>query len=121
MTVKPQQLELVTEIIRVMEDRRVTILEVQEIVGVCAGLLASAFIGGIVGMTVRSMAEEALGQKKKIIEPFLPATVTLERIADKYGWWAAKLAESVCPHNDIACVEREARRLAEARRARLEA
>jgi DNA-directed RNA polymerase subunit RPC12/RpoP len=43
----------------------------------------------------------------------------LKRIADKYGWWAAKLAEAVCPHNDVACVEREARRLAEARRARL--
>ena len=43
----------------------------------------------------------------------------LTRIADKYGWWAANLAQSVCPHNDVACVEREARRLAEARKARL--
>jgi hypothetical protein len=44
----------------------------------------------------------------------------LRRIADECGWWAAKLAEAVCPHNDVACVEREARRLAEARRVRLE-
>jgi len=55
--------------------------------------------------------------------PLVPATSIprddLKRIADKYGWWAAKLAEAVCPHNDVACVEREARRLAEARRARL--
>ena len=55
--------------------------------------------------------------------PLMPVTSIarddLKRIADKYGWWAAKLAEAVCPHNDVACVEREARRLAEARRARL--
>ena len=52
----------------------------------------------------------------------LPASIPrddLMRIADKYGWWAAKLAQSVCPHSDVACVEREARRLVEARRARL--
>ena len=59
----------------------------------------------------------------KELEEYLPASIPrddLTRIADKYGWWAAKLAQSVCPHNDVACVEREARRLAEARRARLE-
>ncbi len=57
------------------------------------------------------------------LEEYLPHSIPrddLKRIADKYGWWAAKLAEAVCPHNDVACVEREARRLAEARRARLE-
>ncbi len=37
----------------------------------------------------------------------------LRRIADKYGWWAARQAEALCPHNDVACVEREARRLIE--------
>ena len=42
----------------------------------------------------------------------------LKRIADKYGWWAARLAEAVCPHNDIACVEREANRLVKALMAR---
>jgi len=42
----------------------------------------------------------------------------LKRIADRYGWWSAKLAEAICPHNDVACVEREAKRLTEARRAR---
>ncbi len=56
------------------------------------------------------------------LEEYLPASIPrddLKRIADKYSWWAAKLAEAVCPHNDVACVEREARRLAETRRARL--
>ena len=59
----------------------------------------------------------------KELEEYLPASIPrddLTRIADRYGWWAAKLAQSVCPHNDVACAEREARRLAEARRARLE-
>jgi len=37
----------------------------------------------------------------------------LKRIAGKYGWWAARQAEALCPHNDIACVEREAKRLSE--------
>jgi hypothetical protein len=53
--------------------------------------------------------------------PLLPHSIPrdeLKRIAERYGWWAAKLAEAVCPHNDVACVEREARRLAQARTAR---
>jgi len=37
----------------------------------------------------------------------------LKRIADKYGWWAARQAEALCPHNDVTCVEREAKRLYE--------
>ena len=37
----------------------------------------------------------------------------LNRIAREYGYWAAKRAESVCPHMDTACVEREAKRLYE--------
>ena len=37
----------------------------------------------------------------------------LDRIAKKYGFWAARRAESVCPHMDVACVEREAKRLYE--------
>ena len=37
----------------------------------------------------------------------------LDRIAREYGYWAARRAESVCPHMDVACVEREAKRLYE--------
>jgi len=37
----------------------------------------------------------------------------LRRIAGKYGWWAARQAEALCPYNDVACVEREAKRLYE--------
>lgn len=37
----------------------------------------------------------------------------LDRIAREYGWWAARRSEAVCPHMDVACVEREAKRLYE--------
>ncbi len=61
--------------------------------------------------------EEALEDLAAPPEP-LPV-VDMEQLKRKYGWWAARLAEAVCPHNDIACIEREARRLIEARAARL--
>jgi len=37
----------------------------------------------------------------------------LNKIAEKYGYWAARRSEAVCPHMDVACVEREAKRLYE--------
>lgn len=37
------------------------------------------------------------------------------RLTEKYGKWAVNQAEAVCPEDDVACVEREARRLFEAR------
>lgn len=42
----------------------------------------------------------------------------LKRIADKYGSWATRQAEALCPYGDIACVEREAKRLHEVVRQR---
>jgi hypothetical protein len=71
---------------------------------------------------VASMMFEGLGGKREVV-PAMPRSIPrdeLKRIADRYGWWAARLAEAICPHNDIACVEREARRLAEVRKARSE-
>ncbi len=37
------------------------------------------------------------------------------RLTGKYGRWAVNQAEAVCPEDDVTCVEREARRLFEAR------
>ena len=34
-------------------------------------------------------------------------------LIEKYGLWAVNRAEAVCPHNDVVCVEREAKRLFE--------
>ena len=41
-----------------------------------------------------------------------------DRLTEKYGKWAVNRAESFCPENDVACVEREAKRLIEAYEAR---
>jgi len=37
----------------------------------------------------------------------------LDRIAKKYGYWAAKRAEAFVPHMDVEACEREAKRLYE--------
>ena len=39
-------------------------------------------------------------------------------LEDKYGHWAVETAIGVCPHDDIRCIEREARRMYEARELR---
>jgi hypothetical protein len=36
-------------------------------------------------------------------------------LEEKYGYWAVKTAIGVCPHDDIRCIEREAKRLYESR------
>ena len=36
-------------------------------------------------------------------------------LENKYGHWAVETAIGVCPHGDVRCIEREARRLYEAR------
>lgn len=36
-----------------------------------------------------------------------------EPLLQRYGKWAVNRAEAFCPENDVACVEREARRLYE--------
>lgn len=34
-------------------------------------------------------------------------------LIDKYGLWAVNRSEAFCPEGDVACVEREAKRLVE--------
>jgi len=41
-----------------------------------------------------------------------------EPLIDKYGLWAVNRAEAFCPENDVACVEREAKRMFEVRKHR---
>jgi hypothetical protein len=36
-------------------------------------------------------------------------------LEQKYGHWAVETAIAICPHNDVRCIEREAKRLHEAR------
>jgi hypothetical protein len=39
-------------------------------------------------------------------------------LIERYGLWAVNRAEAFCPENDVACVEREAKRLIEVYRHR---
>lgn len=39
-------------------------------------------------------------------------------LEQRYGRWAVETAIAVCPHDDIRCIEKEAKRLSEARRLR---
>lgn len=47
----------------------------------------------------------------------LPAISSEKRLEleEKYGRWAVVTAIGVCPHDDLQCIEREAKRLYESR------
>jgi len=36
-------------------------------------------------------------------------------LEERYGYWAVRTAIGVCPHDDIRCIKREAKRLYESR------
>lgn len=55
-------------------------------------------------------AEEKETDRQESVSP----AESIKRIAAKYGWWATRLAESVCPYNDLNCIEKEAGRLTQA-------
>jgi hypothetical protein len=113
-----------------MVNRQQIQAQVNDITGFAAWLAGAMFllfvgktVGKMGGNMVKALVPESAPVEGLEKAELMPATIPrddLNRIADKYGWWAAKLAEAVCPHNDVACVEREAKRLVEARRARLE-
>ncbi len=65
---------------------------------------------GIIVAGVAVMVMKAIGEEHHSI-PWEAKKPLIE----KYGLWAVNIAESVCPHNDVACVEREAERLYETR------
>jgi len=69
----------------------------------------SAFIiTGVAVMLSRAMGHHSIPWEAK------------QPLIEKYGLWAVNRAEAVCPHNDVACVEREAKRSLEVYRARRE-
>ncbi len=71
--------------------------------------MSVAFITGVAVMMGRAVEEHhsiPWEAKKPLVE--------------KYGLWAVNRAEGMCPHNDVACVEREAKRSLEVYRARRE-
>jgi hypothetical protein len=69
----------------------------------------SAFIvTGVAVMLSRAMGHHSIPWEAK------------QPLIEKYGLWAVNRAEAVCPHNDVACVEREAKRSLETYRHRRE-
>jgi hypothetical protein len=63
-----------------------------------------------------AVAAAAAGLMKRFVYPDnpIPRDRRLE-LEEKYGHWAVETAIAVCPHDDIRCIEREARRLYQVR------
>jgi len=59
------------------------------------------FLTGVAVMVSRTIGHHSIPWEDK------------ERLTKEYGKWAVNRAESFCPENDVACVEREAKRLIE--------
>jgi hypothetical protein len=70
--------------------------------------LVAFVVAGVAGTVDRATFSNPIPWKDK--KPLL----------DRYGSWAVNRAEAFCPHNDVACVEREAKRLIESYKYRRE-
>lgn len=57
------------------------------------------FLTGVAVMVSRTISHHSIPWEDKV------------RLSEKYGTWAVNRSESFCPENDVACVEREAKRL----------
>ena len=73
------------------------------------GLAAVAAAAGRIATAAFQDEEEGL--------ELLPAISSDKRLEleEKYGRWAVVTAIGVCPHGDLRCIEREAKRLYESR------
>lgn len=72
-------------------------------------LALSAFmITGVAVMASRAISHHSIPWEAK------------QPLIERYGLWAVNRAEAFCPENDVACVEREAKRLIEVYRHRRE-
>ena len=80
----------------------------EPVLGFATTLIALAGVA-VIGRTVTgAMAEQLTGSSHRSIPP-----EELDRIAKKYGYWAARRAEASVPHMDVEACEREAKRLYE--------
>ena len=78
---QPQQIGIVTEMMRSMEGGRITTLDIQRIMDATLTFGMSFIFMTIIGVMVRDFLREALGPEKKervkpVIDVVLPATVT---------------------------------------------
>jgi len=64
--------------------------------------------------SLSAVAAAVRGQSGAV--PFRPIPDDKRRDLERqYGRWAVETAIAVCPHNDIRCIEREAKRFHQAR------
>jgi len=75
--------------------------QLQSVIGFATSIVAMAGVA----VMVREVAIGAL--------PHSIPWEAKEPLIGKYGKWAVHRAEAFCPENDVACVEREAKRLYE--------
>ena len=76
--------------------------------------LDAIFSWGIAVIGLAAVAAAARQVVKAALSNPIPYDKRLE-LEDKYGHWAVETAIGVCPHDDIRCIEREAKRLYESR------
>jgi len=76
--------------------------------------LDAIFSWGIAVIGLAAVAAAVRQVVKAALSNPIPYDKRLE-LEDKYGHWAVETAIGVCPHDDIRCIEREARRLYESR------
>ena len=76
--------------------------------------LDAIFSWGIAVIGLAAVAAAVRQVVKASLSNPIPYDKRLE-LEDKYGRWAVETAIGVCPHDDIRCIEREAKRLYEVR------
>jgi len=76
--------------------------------------LDAIFGWGIAVIGLAAVAAAARQVVKAALSNPIPYDKRME-LEDKYGHWAVETAIGVCPHDDIRCIEREAKRLYESR------
>jgi hypothetical protein len=86
---QPQQFEVITEMMRAMEDRQITTLETQNVLNTALSFGMSVFFMAALGALARSFVIEALEEPEEkkvlpVIGAILPQT---EKEKPKFGLW----------------------------------
>jgi len=81
-------------------------------------ILTTETLNGLVTVGITAMMVKAVTNQVNIMEArsrghHSISGESLIDIASRYGWWQARRAESMCPDNDVSCVEENAKRLYE--------
>jgi hypothetical protein len=74
----------------------------------------TVFGWGVAIIGLAAVAAAAIRVVIMVVSNPIPYEKRLE-LESKYGHWAVETAIGVCPHDDIRCIEREAKRLYESR------